>query len=98
MDKDLYGLASRVLEAALKHSMRDRKWVRYTFPADEAFVIVQTTLERTARSGAKPDDLIALRETLLALDELGPSAPERKLVDLVTSRLRAAGVNGVLLK
>jgi hypothetical protein len=98
MDKELYALASQVLEAAFARSARDRKSVKYAFSADEALVIVQTTLERAARSGAKPNDLHALRETLEALRELGASAPERKLVELVTTRLRAAGVKSALSK
>jgi hypothetical protein len=98
MDKELFDLASQVLEAALQRSTRDRKSVKYTFPADEAFVIVQTTLQRAGRSGARSNDVRALRETLKALGELATSAPERKLVELVTTRLRAAGVDATLLK
>jgi hypothetical protein len=98
MDRDLFDLASQVLEEALKQSTRSPKWMRYTFPADEAFVIVQTTLQRAARSGAKSNDLFALRETLTALSELGSHAPERQLVEMVTTRLLAAGVDPGMLK
>ena len=92
MDRELFELAGQVLEAALKRSTRNLKWMRYTFPADEAFVIVQFTLLRAARAGATANDLAALRETFRALGELGAHAPERQLVDLVTTRLEAAGM------
>jgi hypothetical protein len=98
MEKELCELASRVLEATLERSARDKKGVRFTFPADEALVILQTTLQRVARSGVKAHDLSALRETLYALSELDASARERKLVELVTTRLHAAGIAPKLSK
>ena len=90
--KELLELAAKVLDTVLKLNTRDQKWVKYTFPADEALVVVSATLARAATAGVTLGDLLVLRETLSALGELGEHAPERSLIEMVAARTLAAGV------